>query len=90
MCVVPSGRQLFSLSQGTRMRAQTQDWGVTTATIVMCILCEEIVRLLITAPQRYGLSPALGSHCHVGYGSGLPESLEVTWAACLSGALRTD
>lgn len=61
MCVVPSGRQLFSLSQGTRVGAQTQDWAVATATIVVCILCEEIVRLPITAPQRCGLSPALGA-----------------------------
>lgn len=55
MCVVPSGRLLFSLGQGTRIGAQTQDWAVTTATVVMCVLCEERVCILVTVPQRYGL-----------------------------------
>lgn len=79
-----------SLSQGARMGAQTRDWAGTTATICcMDFLGGNSVHSNHSAPEVLTLPcPGEPRPCPEEplpsglYGSGLPEILEVTWAAC--------
>lgn len=57
--MVPSGHQLFFLWQCTKMGEQTPVWAATTATITVCVKCEEMTHVLIKKPES-GRSPTVG------------------------------